>query len=87
MGYPTKTSLRIAVGTGNISSFPGCLMSAQINRYYYILEPSVKGHLTQERQGIQSTQLPDLSYPASISPVHASNDVFPARLCDLLSVH
>ena len=76
MGYPTKTALRIAVGKGNLSSFPGGLTSAQINRYYYILEPSVKGHLTQERQGIQSTQLSDLSYPVSISPAHASNDAF-----------
>ena len=80
MGYPTKTALRMAVGKGNLSSFPGGLTSAQINRYYYILEPSVKGHLTQERQGIQYTQLPDLSYPAPISPAHASNDAFPARL-------
>ena len=55
MVYPTKTALRIAVGKGNVSSFPGGLTSAQINRYYYILEPSVKGHLAQERQGIQST--------------------------------
>ena len=45
MGYPTKTTLAIAVDKGNLSSFPGALTSAQINKYYFILEPSVKGHL------------------------------------------
>ena len=80
MGYPTKTTLAIAVDKGNLSSFPGALTSAQINKYYFVLEPSVKGHLTQERQGIQSTSLHLCSQPDQLSPSSASNDAFPARI-------
>ena len=42
MGYPTKATLAITVDKGNLSSFP----SAEINKYYFVLDPSVKGHLT-----------------------------------------
>ena len=50
MGYPTKTSLRIAVEKGNLSSFPGGLTSAQINRYYYLLEPSIRVTLLKKEK-------------------------------------
>ena len=71
LGYPTKTTLIIAATKGNVSSFPGALTSAHINEYYYVLEPSVKGYLTQERQGIQSTTLQLYSQPDHTSPSSA----------------
>ena len=80
MGYPTKTTLVITVDKGNLSSFPGALTSAQIKKYYFVLEPSVRSHLTPERQGIQSTILQLCSWPADLLPSSASNDAFPARL-------
>ena len=79
MGYPTKTALVIAVKKGNKSSFSGALTSAHINKYYSVLEPSVKSHLTKERQGIQSTTLQLCSKPDKFSPYSASNDTIPAR--------
>jgi len=73
MGYPTKTTLAIAVDKGNLFSFPG----AQINKYYFVLDPSVKGHPTQERQGMQASTLQLCSRPTDLSPSGASNDAFP----------
>ena len=80
MGYPTKTSLSTAVKKSNLASFPGGISVKQINKHYTPIEPSIKGHLTQERQGIQSTQLPTISCNPEISPTSASNDAFPAHI-------
>ena len=80
LGYPTKTTLTIAFTKGNLSSFLGALISVRINKYYSVLEPPVKGHLTQERQGIQYTTLQLCSKSDEISLSSASSDAFPARL-------
>ena len=76
LAYPTKSTLTIVGTQGNLSSFPGAITRARINKYYSVLEPSVKVHLTQERKSIQSTNLQLCSKPDDISPSSASNDTF-----------
>ena len=84
--------MALAVKKSNLSSFPGGIINGHINKYYSILEPSVKGYLTQE---ITCIQLLKISHLAEISPSSTSNDIFPTRvtyynphrLYNLLSVY
>ena len=80
MGYPTKSTILIVVKKSNPASFPGRITDKQIKQHYPSMEPSVKGHLTQERQGVKSTTVYTITTGTSLSPTSASNDDVPARI-------
>ena len=80
MGYLTKSTIFTAVKKSNLASYPSGINEKQINRHYTSIEPSVKGHLTQERQGVQSTTVHTLTTGTALSRTSASNDALPAQI-------
>ena len=53
-GFPVKSAWIGAIKAGNLSSWPG-LTYANVSKYCPLSVESVKGHLTQYRQGVRST--------------------------------
>ena len=54
-GFPVKSTWLGAIKAGNYSSWPG-LTYANASKYCPLSVGSVKGHLTQYRQGVRSTK-------------------------------
>ena len=54
-GFPVKSTWLGAIKARNYSSWPG-LTYANASKYFPISVESVKGHLTQSRQGVRSTR-------------------------------
>ena len=54
-GFPVKSTWVGAIKAGNYYSCPG-LTYANASKYCLLSMESVKGHLTQSRQGIRSTK-------------------------------
>ena len=54
-----------------------CVTIKQINIHFTTLRLSTKGHFPQERQGVQSTELLNISSNSEVFPKIASNGTFP----------
>ena len=54
-GFPVKSTWLGAIKAGNYSYWPG-LTYTNASKYCLLFMESVKGHLTQSRQGIRSTK-------------------------------
>jgi hypothetical protein len=54
-GFPVKSTWLAAIKAGNYSSWPG-LTYANASKYCPSCDETIKGHLTQVRQGIRSTK-------------------------------
>ena len=52
-GYPVRSTWLRATKAGNFASFPG-LTLANAKRFFPIADETIKYHLVQERQGMQS---------------------------------
>ena len=76
-GFPVKSTWLEAINARNYSSWPG-LTYANASKYCPISVESVKGHLTQSRQGVRSTNTkprPDLD-PVPREPMTKSKELF-----------
>ena len=75
-GFPVRTTWLEAIKAGNYASWPG-LTYANVSKYCPSSDETIKGHLTQVRQGIRSTkpkpttpELPPVTASASSKELH-----------------
>ena len=61
-GFPVKSTWLAAIKAGNFSTWPG-LTYTNASRYCPTSEETIKGHLTQSKQGFLSTKTCPLSLP------------------------
>jgi hypothetical protein len=66
-GFPVKSTWLAAIKSGNYASWPG-LTYANASKYCPDSDETIKGHLTQVRQGIRSTKPKAPSQPAQPAP-------------------
>ena len=76
-GFPVKSTWLGAIKAGNYATWPG-LTYANASKYCPLSVESVKGHLTQSRQGVRSTKpkpTPDLD-PVPIKQTTKTQELF-----------
>jgi hypothetical protein len=64
LGFPVKSALLNAINKGFLTTFPG-LDANLITKHLPKSEPTVKGHLDQERKNLQSTKTNPPVLPSS----------------------
>ena len=66
-GFPVRATWLAAIKTGNYSSWPG-LTHANASKHCPSCDETIKGHLTQVRQGVRSTKPKPLTTTSPPSP-------------------
>ena len=61
-GFPVKSTWLAAIKDGNLSTWTG-LTYTNASRYCPTSEETIKGHLTQSKQGVRSTKTGPPSFP------------------------